>query len=206
MSLDHPIHQNDPEQAPEQGSTNDQKTCLPIPLLMAPSHFWPAPDISQATFIAPNATVIGRVELGIGASVWYGAVIRGDVDVVRIGAYSNVQDGAVLHGDPHLPTILEDYVTIGHKAVIHSAHIESGCLIGIGAIILNGVRVGAGSMVGAGAVVNKDVPARSLVVGVPGKIFRPLSEAEAQDLIEHAKKYEQLAQVHAGKGTHLGFV
>ncbi|MEM9087296.1 MAG: gamma carbonic anhydrase family protein [Cyanobacteria bacterium P01_F01_bin.53] len=176
------------------------------PLLVSPGGYWPAPDISQAAFIAPNATVIGQVELGPGASVWYGAVVRGDVDVVRIGKSSNVQDGAVLHGDPNLPTVLEDYVTIGHKAVIHSAHIETGCLIGIGAIILNGVRVGAGSMVGAGAVVNKDVPPRSLVVGVPGKIFRPLSEEEEADLIEHAKKYEQLALVHAGKGTNLGFV
>jgi len=175
------------------------------PLLTPPSKFWPTPDISQAAFIAPNATVIGRIEIGLGASIWYGAVVRGDVDVVKIGAHSNVQDGAVLHGDPELPTILEDYVTIGHKAVIHSAHIERGCLIGIGAIILNGVRVGAGSMVGAGSVVTKDVPVRSLVVGVPGKVFRPRSAAEAEDLIEHAKKYEQLALVHAGKGTDLGF-
>ncbi|MEO1446795.1 MAG: gamma carbonic anhydrase family protein [Cyanobacteria bacterium J06635_11] len=175
-------------------------------MLVSPGGYWPAPDISQAAFIAPNATVIGQVELGPGASIWYGTVVRGDVDVVRIGKSSNVQDGAVLHGDPNLPTVLEDYVTIGHKAVIHSAHIETGCLIGIGAIILNGVRVGAGSMVGAGAVVNKDVPPRSLVVGVPGKIFRPLSEEEAADLIAHAKKYEQLALVHAGKGTNLGFV
>ena len=175
------------------------------PLLTPPSQFWPSPDISQAAFVAPNATVIGRVEVGLGASVWYGAVIRGDVDVVKIGAHSNVQDGAVLHGDPNLPTVLEEYVTIGHRAVIHSAHIERGCLIGIGAIILNGVRVGAGSMVGAGSVVTKDVPARSLVVGVPGKVFRPYSEAEADELIEHAKKYEQLALVHAGNGTDLGF-
>ncbi|MGB3570658.1 MAG: gamma carbonic anhydrase family protein [Phormidesmis sp.] len=167
---------------------------------------WPAPDVSKAAFVAANATVIGEVEVGVGASIWYGAVVRGDVDVVRIGDHSNVQDGAVLHGDPHLPTVLEDFVTVGHRAVIHSAHIERGCLIGIGAIILNGVRVGAGSMVGAGAVVNRDVPPRSLVVGVPGKIFRPLSAEEAADLLEHAKKYEQLALVHAGKGTNLGFV
>ncbi len=167
---------------------------------------WPAPDVSQAAFVADNATVIGKVEVGKGASIWYGAVVRGDVDVVRIGDHSNVQDGAVLHGDPHLPTVLEDFVTVGHRAVIHSAHIERGCLIGIGAIILNGVRIGAGSMVGAGAVVNRDVPPGSLVVGVPGKIFRPLSAEESADLLEHAKKYEQLALVHAGKGTNLGFV
>ena len=181
-------------------------SALPDPLRVSPGQFWPAPDLSQAAFVAPNATVLGRVEIGPGASIWYGAVVRGDVDLVRIGASSNVQDGAVLHGDPHLPTVLEDYVTVGHRAVIHSAHIETGCLIGIGAIVLNGVRVGTGSMVGAGAVVNKDVPPRSLVVGVPSKIFRPLSAQEAADLIEHAKKYEQLALVHAGKGKDLGFV
>lgn len=185
---------------------NPSSAAVSGPLVAVPSQFWPVPDLSQAAFVAPNATVIGQVEVGPGVSIWYGAVVRGDVDVIRIGMSSNVQDGAVLHGDPHLPTVLEDYVTIGHRAVIHSAHIESGCLIGIGAIILNGVRVGAGSMVGAGAVVNRDVPPRSLVVGVPGKIFRPLSQQEADDLIEHAKKYEQLALVHAGKGTNLGFV
>ncbi|MEL7332652.1 MAG: gamma carbonic anhydrase family protein [Cyanobacteria bacterium J06560_2] len=167
---------------------------------------WPVPDLSKAAFVADNATVIGKVEISEGASIWYGAVVRGDVDIIRIGASSNVQDGAVLHGDPNLPTVLEDFVTVGHRAVIHSAHIERGCLIGIGAIILNGVRVGAGSMVGAGAVVNRDVPPRSLVVGVPGKIFRPMSSEEAEDLIEHARKYQQLALVHAVKGTDLGFV
>ncbi len=175
------------------------------PVLTDPKGFWPAPDLSQAAFIAPNATVIGNVEIHAGASLWYGSVARGDVEMIRIGAHTNVQDGAVLHGDPNQPTILEDYVTIGHRAVVHSAHVEQGCLIGIGAIILNGVRVGAGSIVGAGAVVNKDVAPGSLVVGVPGKVFRPLSTEEIEDLIDHAKKYEQLALVHAGKSTNLGF-
>lgn len=173
--------------------------------LTTPGDFWPAPDLSQAAFVAPNATVIGNVEVQLGASIWYGAVARGDVELIRIGAHTNVQDGAVLHGDPNLPTVLEDYVTIGHRAVVHSAHIERGCLIGIGAIILNGVRVGAGSIVGAGAVVNKNVSPGSLVVGVPSKVFRPLSAEEIDDLIDHAKKYEQLALTHAGKGTNLGF-
>lgn len=163
------------------------------------------PDLTQAAFIAPNATVIGKVETDTGASIWYGAVVRGDVELIRIGAHSNVQDGAVLHGDPQQPTILEDYVTIGHRAVVHSAHVERGSLIGIGAIILNGVRIGAGSIIGAGAVVNKDVPPGSLVVGVPGKVLKTLSTEQIDDLIDHAKKYEQLALVHAGKGTNLGF-
>ncbi|MEM9808744.1 MAG: gamma carbonic anhydrase family protein [Cyanobacteria bacterium P01_D01_bin.56] len=175
------------------------------PILTPPSDFWPAPDLSQAAFVAPNATVVGNVEIDAGANIWYGAVIRGDVELIRIGAHSNVQDGAILHGDPGQPTILEDYVTIGHRAVVHSAHIERGCLIGIGAIILNGVRVGAGSIIGAGAVVNKDVPPGALVVGVPGKVLKSLSTEQIEDLIDHAKKYEQLALVHAGKGTNLGF-
>jgi carbonic anhydrase/acetyltransferase-like protein (isoleucine patch superfamily) len=164
-----------------------------------------SPEISQAAFVAANATVIGQVHLAAGSSIWYGAVVRGDVERITIGRCSNVQDGAVLHGDPGQPTVLEDYVTVGHRAVVHSAHVERGCLIGIGAVVLDGVRVGAGSIIGAGAVVTKDVPPRSLVVGVPGKVLRQLSEAEAEDLIDHAQRYEKLAQVHAGTGTDLGF-
>jgi carbonic anhydrase/acetyltransferase-like protein (isoleucine patch superfamily) len=164
------------------------------------------PDLSQAAFVAMNATVIGQVEIATGASIWYGAVVRGDLERIAIGKGTNIQDGAILHGDPGKPTILEDYVTVGHRAVVHSAYIERGSLIGIGAIVLDGVRVGAGSIVGAGSVVTKDVPARSLVVGVPAKLLREISEAEAADLIEHAHRYEQLALVHAGTGTNLGLV
>ncbi len=157
-----------------------------------------APDLSAAAFVAPNATVIGQVEIATGASIWYGAVVRGDVERILIGQSTNIQDGAILHGDPGKPTVLEAYVTVGHRAVIHSAYVEQGCLIGIGAIVLDGVRVGAGSIVGAGAVVTKDVPERSLVLGMPAKVVRQLSESEVANLIEHAKKYEQLALVYAG--------
>ncbi|NES08203.1 MAG: gamma carbonic anhydrase family protein [Okeania sp. SIO2F4] len=167
--------------------------------------FWSPPDLSKAAFVADNATVMGKVEVGIGASIWYGAVVRGDVEKIIIGDHSNVQDGAVLHGDPGIPTVLEDCVTVGHQAVIHSAYIERGCLIGIGAVILNGVRVGAGSMIGAGSIVTKDVPPSSLVVGVPAKKVRELSEQETADLLEHAERYEKLALVHDGKGTDIGF-
>ncbi|MBD2184437.1 gamma carbonic anhydrase family protein [Aerosakkonema funiforme] len=167
--------------------------------------YWPPVNISQAAFVASNAVVLGQVYLDVGVSIWYGAVVRGDVERIEIGKCSNIQDGAILHGDPGQPTILEDYVTIGHRAVIHSAYIERGSLIGIGAVVLDGVRVGAGSIVGAGSVVTKDVPPKSLVVGVPAKKLRDLSEAEVAELIEHAQKYEKLALVHAGKGTDLGF-
>jgi carbonic anhydrase/acetyltransferase-like protein (isoleucine patch superfamily) len=148
---------------------------------------------------------MGSVRVATGASIWYGAVIRGDVERIEIGEYTNIQDGAILHGDPGKPTILEDHVTIGHRAVVHSAYIERGSLIGIGAIILDGVRVGCGSIIGAGAVVTKHVPPSSLVVGVSGKVIRQNSPQEVASLIEHAKRYEKLALVHAGKGTDLGF-
>ncbi len=156
-------------------------------------------DLSLAAFIAPNATVIGRVQLAAGSSIWYSAVVRGDMELIKIGAQTNIQDGAILHGDRGEPTILEDCVTVGHRAVIHSAYVERGCLIGIGAIILNSVRVGAGSIVGAGAVVTKDVLPRSLVTGVPAKWMREVSESEAAQLIAHARDYEQLALAHAAK-------
>jgi carbonic anhydrase/acetyltransferase-like protein (isoleucine patch superfamily) len=149
---------------------------------------------------------MGQVVLAAGASIWYGAVVRGDVERIEIGKCTNIQDGAILHGDPGKPTILEDYVTVGHRAVVHSAYIERGSLIGIGAVVLDGVRVGSGSIVGAGAVVSKDVPPLSLVVGVPAKQLRDVSPTEAAELVEHAKRYEQLALVHAGRSTDLGFM
>ncbi|NEQ43301.1 MAG: gamma carbonic anhydrase family protein [Leptolyngbya sp. SIOISBB] len=180
-------------------------TGISKPILSSPGKLWQPPDISQAAFVAPGATIIGQVTLALGSSVWYGAVLRGDVETIQVGEYTNIQDGAVLHGDPDQPTVLEAHVTVGHRAVIHSAYVETGCLIGIGAIILNGVRVGAGSIVGAGALVTKEVPPRSLVVGLPGKVARPVTDTEAADLIEHAKKYHQLALAHAGKGKNLGF-
>lgn len=175
------------------------------PDIPSPALFGSPPERSLAAFVAANATLIGDVQLSQGSSIWYTAVLRGDVAAILVGEYTNVQDGAILHGDPGLPTILEAHVTVGHRAVIHSAHVEAGSLIGIGAIVLNGVRVGSGSIIGAGAVVTKDVPPRSLVMGLPGKVVREVSDAEAADLIEHAKKYYQLALAHAGKGTDRGF-
>ena len=175
------------------------------PQFSSATSYWSPPDLSQAAFIAPNAVVMGQVLLAAGVSIWYSAVVRGDVERIEIGERTNIQDGAILHGDPGKPTILEDHVTVGHRAVVHSAHIERGCLIGIGAVVLDGVRVGHGSIVGAGAVVNKDIPPLSLVVGVPARRARDLSEAEAAELIEHARRYEQLALVHAGRGSDLGF-
>lgn len=175
-----------------------------MPFLFTPT-FWNPPDLSLAAFVAPNSTVLGNVEIATGVSIWYNAIVRADVEKIVLGASTNIQDGAVLHGDPGKPTVLEEFVTVGHRAVIHSAQIERGCLIGIGAIVLDGVRVGSGSIIGAGSVVTKDIPPRSLVVGVPGKPIRELSDEEVAHLIEHAQNYEKLALVHANQGTDLGF-
>ena len=171
---------------------------------MSSASYWSSPDISQAAFVAANATVIGSVNIAAGASIWYGAVVRGDVERIEIGKCTNIQDGVVIHCDPGQPTILEDYVTVGHRAVVHSAYIERGSLIGIGAVVLDGVRVGASSIIGAGAVVTKDVPPLSLVIGVPAKVVRQISAAKAAELIEHAENYQKLALVHAGKAMGSG--
>jgi carbonic anhydrase/acetyltransferase-like protein (isoleucine patch superfamily) len=167
--------------------------------------FWPSPDLSQVAFVAPNAVVVGDVSLGKGVSIWYGAVVRADVERIEIGDHTNIQDGAILHGEPGKVTVLEEYVTVGHRAVIHAAHIERGSLIGIGSVILDGVRVGAGSIVGAGCIVTKDVAPCSLMVGVPAKRVRAVAPPEVEELIAHALRYEKLALVHAGRGTDTGF-
>lgn len=162
-------------------------------------------DTSAAAFIAPDAVVIGDVILKAGVSVWFKAVIRADLNSMIIGKYSNIQDGAVLHGDVGQPLAIAEYVTIGHNAVVHGIKIGRGSLIGIGAVILEGVTVGAGSIVGAGAIVTKDVADGIVVAGVPAKPLRSLNEADQLDLIYHAQKYYQLALYHAGKSMDKGF-
>ncbi|NJK40989.1 MAG: gamma carbonic anhydrase family protein [Acaryochloridaceae cyanobacterium SU_2_1] len=161
---------------------------------------WSTPDLSLASFVAATASVIGNVQICQGVSIWYGAVLRGDIERIEVGEFTNIQDGAILHGDLGEPTLLSEYVTVGHRAVIHSARLGRGCLVGIGAIILNGVEIGEGSIIGAGAVVSKSVPPRSLWVGVPAKPLREVSDTEAAGLIDHAHHYQQLALVHAHQG------
>jgi len=162
-------------------------------------------DISQTAFVAADAVLIGDIKLEVGSSVWYKAVIRADLNAIHIGTFSNIQDGAILHGDVGLPLVIEDYVTVGHNAVIHGLKVGKGSLIGIGAVILEGVTIGVGSIVGAGAVVTKDVPNGVIVAGIPAKLMRSLSEQEQDDLVLHAQKYHKLALYHAGKGTEKGF-
>ncbi|MFZ0408442.1 MAG: gamma carbonic anhydrase family protein [Cyanobium sp.] len=162
---------------------------------------WPEPQVHADAWVAPSAVLIGDVRMAAGSSLWPTAVARGDVCPILIGENSNVQDGAVLHGDPGQPVWIGAFVTIGHRAVIHGATIEDGCLIGIGAIVLNGVTVGAGSLVAAGSVVTRDVPAASLVMGAPAQLKRPLAAEAVEQQREHARRYRDLAMAHAGRSS-----
>ena len=159
---------------------------------------WDAPRIDAAAWVDPTAVVIGDVRLAAGASLWPTVVARGDVCPIVVGEGSNVQDGAVLHGDPGQPVTIGADVTIGHRAVVHGATLEDGCLIGIGAIVLNGVTVGAGALVAAGSVVTRDVPPGALVMGAPAVVKRQLDAAAIEAQRQHARHYRQLAEVHAG--------
>ena len=154
-----------------------------------------SPVIGSKVFVAENATVIGRVELADFSSVWFGAVLRGDIANIYIGKYSNVQDLTVIHVDTDIPTIVGDYVTIGHSAVIHGCKIGNYTLVGMGAVVLTSAEIGEGSVIGAGAVIkeNEKIPPRSLVVGVPGKVVKTLSDESMEKLKEHAIRYYELS-------------
>ncbi len=135
--------------------------------------------IAPTAFVAPGAVLVGDVTLGDQASVWYGCVLRGDIEPITIGPRTNVQDLTVVHVDLGLPTIVGADVTIGHRAVIHGCVVEDGALVGMGAVVLSGARIGAGALVAAGAVIKERfvVPPRALVAGVPGKIVGELDDA-----------------------------
>ena len=177
-------------------SLNDPPPRYLLPELMTKlgmNNPWPQPCIASDAWIAPGAVLMADVTVSSGASIWPTAVARGDMAPIYIGARSNVQEGAVLHGDPTFPVHIAENVTIGHRAVVHGALLEAGCLIGIGAVVLNGVKVGRGALVAAGSVVTKDVPAQTLVAGVPAKVKRELSEEEIEDQWQHADNYAELA-------------
>ncbi len=150
----------------------------------------------EGVFIAPTATVIGNVTIAPGSSVWFGAVIRSDMALIQIGRNTSVQDNAVIHVREGIETRIGDQVTMGHGAIVHGAQIEDTVLIGIGAIILDRARVGEGSIVGAGAVVTEgtQIPRRSLVLGVPGKVVKEVTPEQIQWIEANAKSYTELAQ------------
>lgn len=151
------------------------------------------PTLNKKTFIASGAMVIGAVTMHEFSSIWFNTVVRGDVNSIEIGRYSNIQDNSVIHvADAH-PTIIGDFVTIGHNAVIHGCTIEEHCLVGMSATIMNGAKIGKGSIIAAGALVkeNQLIPPHSLVVGVPGKVVKTLPE-NIDNIHAQAVKYKTL--------------
>ncbi|MEB2318483.1 MAG: gamma carbonic anhydrase family protein [Pseudomonadota bacterium] len=159
------------------------------------------PSIGPGAWVAHTASVIGNVDLGRDASVWFGAVLRGDNAPIRIGTGSNVQDNAVLHTDPGNPLTVGELVTIGHQAMLHGCTIGDGSLIGIQAVILNGAKIGRGCLIGAGALITegKEIPDGSLVMGSPGKVVRQLAPADVARLLASAQGYVKRAAMFRDK-------
>ena len=157
------------------------------------------PQIAEASFVASNATLIGDVRLGRDSSVFYGAVLRGDIDTIRIGEGTNVQDGCIIHLADDLGATVGAYCTIGHAAIIHACTVGDLCLVGMQAVILDGAEIGDECLIGAGALVTSrtKIPPRSLVLGSPAKVVRPLTEAEIFSLRASADKYIAVSRAHA---------
>jgi len=157
------------------------------------------PKVASSCYIDPSAQVIGRVEIGERSSVWCNVTIRGDVNEIRIGEESNVQDNCVIHVEHDLfPTILGDRVTVGHSVTLHGCTIEDDCLIGIGAIVLNGAVVGKGSIIAAGALLAEGmkIPPYSMVMGIPGKVKREITDAEKERFRENAQNYVRYREIY----------
>ncbi len=153
------------------------------------------PVLGTGAWVADSAQVMGAVALGDNASVWFGAVVRGDTETIRIGRNSNIQDGSVLHADIGMPLTIGDNVTVGHQVMLHGCTIGDGSLIGIQAVVLNGARIGRNSIVGAGSVVTegKEFPDNSLIIGAPAKVVRTLDDASAARLAQSAEHYVENA-------------
>ena len=155
-----------------------------------------APHIAATAWVADSAQVMGQVELGEGASVWFGAVVRGDTDRITIGAGSNIQDASVLHADTGQPLLVGERVTVGHQVVLHGCTIGDESLIGIGAVVLNGAKIGKNCLVGAGALVTegKEFPDGSMILGSPAKAVRQLAPAQIEGLRQSARHYTDKAR------------
>ncbi len=156
------------------------------------------PQVADDAFVAPTAVLIGDVQVESGASVWFGVVLRGDVAAIRIGPRCNVQDNTVIHVDQDAPTTLEADVTIGHAAIVHGCVVGAGSQVGMGAIVLSHAVIGTGSMVAAGAVVPEgmNVPDGVLVMGVPGRVKRDVTDAERGDLLQRANAYSERGSIY----------
>ena len=149
------------------------------------------PNIDPECWVAPNAIIIGKVQLKKNSNIWFNTVLRGDVDQITIGENTNIQDGSIIHTDPGCPTIVGNGVTVGHMVMLHGCEIADDCLIGIGSTILNKTKIGKNCIIGANALVteNKVIPERSLVLGSPGKIVRQVTDEEIEHIKENARVY-----------------
>lgn len=163
------------------------------------------PNIHPTAFVAANASVIGHVTLEEEASVWYQTVLRADINRIHIGPRSNIQDGSVIHLEDNIPTLVGELVTVGHKAILHACTIDNEVLVGMGAVILDGVEIGARSIIGAGAIVTKGkkIPPGSLVIGAPGKVVRQLDLTEQADIRYWAEKYVKLSRYYKENAEKL---
>lgn len=150
-------------------------------------------DAHPDSWVAPTAAVMGNVKLEKDSSVWWGAVIRGDNDLITVGEGANVQDGSILHTDPGYPLVIGKNVTIGHLVMLHGCTIGEGSLIGIGSVVLNGAKIGKGCLIGAKALITegKEIPDYSLVMGAPGKVVRTFTPEEAQNMMRNADSYQK---------------
>lgn len=159
-----------------------------------------APRVAQSAWVADSAQVMGNVELAQDSSIWFGAILRGDTETIRIGRGSNIQDGSVLHADMGKPLTVGENVTVGHKVMLHGCTIGDNSLIGIGAVVLNGAKIGKGCLVGAGALVTegKEFPDGSMIIGSPAKVVRALSAEQQEGLklgalqyVENARRFQR---------------
>lgn len=159
-----------------------------------------APEIDEAAWIAPNATVIGRVRLGAEVGIWYSAVLRGDLEQITVGARTNIQDGCVLHADPGFPLTVGSGVSVGHNAILHGCTVGDDVLVGMGATVLNGAVIGEGSLIAANALIPEGavIPPNSLVAGVPGKVRRELTPEQRKGIELNAAVYVHNLTNHRG--------
>jgi carbonic anhydrase/acetyltransferase-like protein (isoleucine patch superfamily) len=157
-----------------------------------------SPKVGKACYIAPTATLIGDVELGDGVSVWFAAVLRGDVSPIRVGARSNIQDGTVIHGEHDCPTVIGEDVTVGHSAIIHAATVGDRVLVGMGAVLLSRSSVGPDSIIGARALITQDthLPGGSMILGMPAQVKRELTADEHERIMQSARHYVSHAKTY----------
>jgi carbonic anhydrase/acetyltransferase-like protein (isoleucine patch superfamily) len=165
-----------------------------------------APQLAEGAWVADNATVLGRVEMAQNASVWYGCVVRGDSEKIRIGRNTNIQDLSVLHSDPGVPLVIGDDVTVGHQVMLHGCTIGDGTLVGIQAVVLNNAKIGRNCIVGAGSVVTegKEFPDNSLIVGSPAKAIRMLDADAVAKFQRIPPHYVENARRHASRMKKIG--